>query len=506
MTLPLALEGRLGRIAVVAIVTALICLSLTTGSFMLVTGAVSLAFIPQLVRGRNVLIILALLLFGSGVRVPMLPSGLDLAHYAMMAFVASVVLGRFMNEGGRRFPWSAPDYFLAVFGINLLVIIGIRGAGLRAFGSPVWGGMLYVHVLLTMFMFGLSRHLTLSVRQWRIAVVCMVIGYMIPAAVHMVFLSSGGAWGWLLDFVRPSFDLMVALGTMTSDSEFRRLTSLGPLGVAMVGATVIFMPGGGRRPTVVAALLVVAGLVLVGMGGQRSRLLYAFVPVVLFYLLERRGVLGRRAFGLAAGAVTIWLVLYMVADALPLAMQRTLSWIPLLPVDPVARADAAGTVEWRWDLWHRVWQAVPKYLWIGRGFGFQYESIPVHRTPEYALEAFYVLHQYHSGPLSLLVDTGLAGTVFCTGFFIAVCVEGVRRLADVQRGGTFIERAYRYYLAYVLWQTASFFAVNGDAGGWFAQYCVHVMVLRGLWQTAITEGAGQEANALRQPAVSGGGT
>ncbi|MFO1476971.1 MAG: O-antigen ligase family protein [Verrucomicrobiota bacterium] len=122
-----------------------------------------------------------------------------------------------------------------------------------------------------------------------------------------------------------------------------------------------------------------------------------------------------------AGVVTLPFV-----RKLPYSMQRTLSILPL-DVDPVARADADSTSDWRLEIWKAVLPQVPEYLILGKGlaltardFDFSLSSITgtVHETS--AGDSWAALAgDYHNGPLSVMIPFGIWGAIGFLWFMVA---------------------------------------------------------------------------------------
>jgi len=130
------------------------------------------------------------------------------------------------------------------------------------------------------------------------------------------------------------------------------------------------------------------------------------MPVVLILL------------GAAAGVV------FACSDRMPEAVQRSLSFLPGVKVDPVVAEDAAGTVEWRENMWRELVPQIPAYVWLGKGYGFTENDLFIATqmvqngmAPTYELAM--LSSEYHSGPLSVLLPFGIFGTLAFVWFLIA---------------------------------------------------------------------------------------
>jgi O-antigen ligase len=150
------------------------------------------------------------------------------------------------------------------------------------------------------------------------------------------------------------------------------------------------------------------------LGGFRSEVVMFGLVFGLTFHLEKlwrtRLAVGLCLVGLLLGGLAVGFT-----RQLPWSVQRSLSVLPL-DVEPVARMDAAGSSEWRLEMWRRVWQEVPHYLWKGKGYnlnphdmGLVEEAMRQGHVSGYELALF--AGDYHSGPLSVLMPFGIYGAV-----------------------------------------------------------------------------------------------
>jgi hypothetical protein len=170
-------------------------------------------------------------------------------------------------------------------------------------------------------------------------------------------------------------------------------------------------------------LLVFLGVLAVSLlGGFRSILVFFLLTfAILFYFegLLRRPLLPALLLVCLLGGS----ILIPFTNRLPLTVQRTLSFLPL-PVDPLAKASAELSTEWRVEMWKRVLDnEVPQYLWLGKGYAISaadLAAVPL-ASGTYGAE---LAGDYHSGPLSLIIPFGIFGTLG----FIWLLVTGVKVL------------------------------------------------------------------------------
>ncbi len=109
------------------------------------------------------------------------------------------------------------------------------------------------------------------------------------------------------------------------------------------------------------------------LGGFRS--FFALLLMTFFFVFCLEGLLkSRYVFIFAAAGFLLVGSVIPIVNKLPLAIQRTLSFLPV-NVDPVVRYSANASTEWRLQIWSAVIPEIPRYLWLGRGLGIPSRSL-----------------------------------------------------------------------------------------------------------------------------------
>jgi len=105
------------------------------------------------------------------------------------------------------------------------------------------------------------------------------------------------------------------------------------------------------------------------LGGFRATIiLFGLLFVAQFYL---EGMFRTRlAVALSLALALMGVLTVAFADKLPIPVQRSLSFLPISSIDPMAKLDAQGTLEWRIQIWKTVLPEVPRYLLFGKGFAY----------------------------------------------------------------------------------------------------------------------------------------
>jgi hypothetical protein len=111
-------------------------------------------------------------------------------------------------------------------------------------------------------------------------------------------------------------------------------------------------------------------------------------------------------------------LVYAYADRLPVAFQRSVSFLPGVRIDSEAKYDAAGTVMARKLLFHVGLTMIPEYFWVGRGFARYMDEYSLSWDP--TTVTFHVNQgKFYNGFIGLMFNTGVFGTLFMLTFMLA---------------------------------------------------------------------------------------
>lgn len=380
--------------------------------------------------------------------------------FALLSFALS-----FLNHimGRRSFlpvpEMTRPLVFLAVVVVGTAFYRG--GIGFEVLGGSARGSRYYVFVLTAIF-----GYFALTAAQIPIQRGQRMVGlFFLSGSTYVlsnIAYSLGPAFYFLYYFVPAD----IASGQAASDFGMvasDRIQGLAPACTA--GVCFLLAHYGIRglfnimRPW---RLFLFLGIVAASfLAGFRSVVALLFLVFVFQFYFE--GLLRSRLFlVMIAVAVVCFVSVSLNANKMPLAMQRALSFLPI-NVDSTVRAEAMGSTEWRVDMWNVVWKDLPKYLVVGKGYGIDAGELDavteaVRLGFANSSEESLLAGDYHSGPLSVLIPFGMAGTVA----FIWVLAAGFHVLYSNYRYGD--ERLRRvnttllsYYTAFVI----SFFLIFG---------------------------------------------
>jgi hypothetical protein len=431
---------------------------------------------PLLVLSWNLPLVVFFLPGNPPVYLPMLALSLGLS-----------VLQRAMNREMRFIP--APQITLPLLCMAVVVVVTAKltgGVGLRALGDPVMGGKKYVFL-----MGGILAYFALTARR-------------IPprqAGLYVAMFLLGGCvsvMGDLIAFIPRSFYFIFLVFppdfyAYTGSESTMRYGGVGVMSsaifsymLARYGINGIFRAGKLWRT---AAFILFSTLVL--FGGFRSMLLACALLFAIQFFVEgmhRTRLLPIFAFVTVVAAV----VCIPLANRLPDTFQRALSFLPL-NINPVVRANAQGSLDWRIEMWKALLPQVPSHLLLGKGYAISLEDAQMMgtdaalRSIDPAEQALALSGDYHSGPLSVILPFGIWGTIAFIWFLIAgVWALHHNRLYGDPALQTFNTFLFTAFVAKIIGFVFIFGGLAGDMAG-FAGFlglsiCLNGGICRSAWQ------------------------
>lgn len=209
-------------------------------------------------------------------------------------------------------------------------------------------------------------------------------------------------------------------------------------------------------------LIFLAALQLVLFSASRLGVVVVMIIVALQFWLE----------GLIRTRMTIFILAFLLLSAsvavpfatrLPLSMQRALAVLPI-EVDPIARATAEGSSEWRRQIWAVTIPQIPQYLLLGKGYAISREDFGFmtdRSFGEASVEnrAATIAGDYHNGPLSVIMPFGIWGVLAFVWFLIAA-IRVLR--ANYRYGAAELKNINTFLLTSFLMSVITFIFVFGS--------------------------------------------
>lgn len=482
--LPPSVLFRWATVAAVFVVV-LLCMiqSLATGNRVILLGMIAAPISFVLISKPNWWFVLIVGLFHSWVYVPGFPTALSVFNMMTMTFVPVLLIGRAIRPVSAPEPRPMKVVALCFLGVVVATIL-VRGMGMQFFGGGAWGGGAYVHLLCAIPLFVLCDSITLTRRQTT-AAVCLFLGaVLVPATAEMIFLLSKGAIVGQYMVVRAEGSAAVRnLAALTRGEGVLRFQVSKNIALVFTMSLALWSFRG--RHALYICMAFAVAVVFVGISGHRSAVIYLLLLMPIFaYLKSGRlpvGWLTLYFFGLAA----IMLGVHQFGRLLPLSVQRGLSWVPFSDITWDAELSATRTIQWRFMVWARAMEMLPDCWLVGRGFTFNQShllwlplSATLHRNVEWAL----ITHNYHSGPISLLIDLGLPGLLLGSALIVGGFIKHYRRLSQPW-ADTGLARLHSVLLASYAVDVLRFYFVMGDASLYIVAFLVQQMILDAICRT-----------------------
>jgi len=454
------LPDALARFAVVACVILVTIYALIQQSSLMLIGILAFFPIVMFINRPQMFVVAIIGLSNSLLLVPGLPRGLLLMHLLMIAFIG-VMIARYAITKPARQQMPLSMRLVLMLMAWLVVLIQIRGLGLRTSSDGMIGGAAYIRF----FLFGgfliFSRYFTLTARQWKISIIMMVAGSFLPVAAEQLFIQSKGTITIQYLFIEPYVSgLMETLMSVGSDTAVSRLTAFTGAASSILMAALVFTTRGGKF-RLTTYLLIGLCLLLAGLSGFRSLVFEIFMITVLFRLfIAPRAQRISLSIGILAIAAAGLLVIYLTISHLPLSIQRALSWIPFAEIDILARMASTQSTEWRLRLWQFAWDQAGPFFWIGRGFAVSVMEASAFRMDSSDLLHYWNTHLYHSGPLSAWIDLGLPGFILLVLFF-AIAIRDVA-FYKTEPANDIIYRFQTFIRVELIFSIISYIFIFGD--------------------------------------------
>lgn len=391
---------------------------------LLVLGVV---FTPALLKWHHTLLIV---LWNAALLVPFLP-GQPKVSTALACFSLGLsVLRRTMSK--KAVFLSDRQVSLSLFAITAVVLLtaaATGGIGARILGSANYGGKRYLEVFGAIIGFFAVTAAPIERKHADLLVSLFFLSGLTYVLSNLIY-PLGPAFYFLFSF----FPAEAAMAQFRTEVMVR-LTGLSwAASVTVYFLLLHYSIRGLFDLTKPWRIIILIGAVYAAcFGGYRSAAILFCLIFVCQFWFER---LYRTYFLIPTVLVLVLMgaLLPQFVDRLPLAVQRSLSFLPL-EIDQAARHDAAGTLDWRFQTWKIVVRDVPRYFLLGKGFNF--DGTDYYLTQEAIKRGVYESYEdtlitgnYHNGPLTILIPFGIWG-------FLAFCWFAVASLRLLYRN-------YRY--------------------------------------------------------------
>ena len=412
--------------------------AIKSGNYLFLAAALSLPIIMSLMTRLDIAYVIMTILAATMIYIDkgnyLLVSTILMA-YMILFLVLSICINSdikklYNNEYGSK--------YLIIFFIFTIIIMLVRGTGIRILGSPMWGGTAYILLLLSILFYVLViPRIILSRGQIKFLIIASLI-FSIVGAVFKLTSSTSAVEVYLA-----------------------RANWLTPVIFAML--PIIFASLTKRRK-VLPILFFLICIILIMLTGYRSRLVMLAAVAFGFGYFKTNN---KSSYLFKTLLITIvgWIIAIIIAPVVPDAMQRTLSFIPGVSINYQVALNAQDSNSWRIEIWSYAISEIKNYWLVGRGVAFNVQDavdrlgITVGQGNTY--QAF-LTHTYHSGPITLLVDFGIPGLITAFVFMIFVFKKVLKIATQFSKIDLFEEQYFLFLCVSLMWSIFSFWFVFGD--------------------------------------------
>lgn len=419
--------------------------------------------LPLLAYGMSrpkILMIAVLISYYGRLRLPGMPASLMLSHVLQLVMIA-VGLGGLSIQKDIRNKIGPPEFFLLLFTAVIILHMYVRGVSFALFRGTGVGGAGYVYILIPILFCALSTRVDLEARDVRRLFWLLAIAASLPFFVQISYVQTGGRTYFLNKFIRAGLGDVGAV--IEENLEGARLSSASYLGSVLVMIGLV-------RPTknrFFSLLLIATGIFVTSLSGYRNYIFREGAIVAFWFWIRSRHRWSIVITGAVVGLV-VFAALYGIMPFLPVHSQRALAFIPFLPVTQEAAYMAEASINWRLELWKISTPHIPEFFWIGRGLATDVfaEGVAYQRSGFYGTrEFYYIMHNYHSGFLSFILDFGILGFITGTGALVSMAIAGWRGLKLCLGREDLLSRFTAYSSIVVIYWSFSYFFIYGSVSG-----------------------------------------
>jgi hypothetical protein len=467
MTNTFALPRKLITFAIILPLAALLGYLLATPDSFDTLSALGVVLMvlsmPLLLRYHHPMLILS---WNLALCISFLPGSPNLwMPMAMMSFTLSL-LAYLLDKERKLIQVPSVTWALIFLAVVVLFTAKVTGGiGLRSLGGSVYGGRKYVYIFFAIVGYFALSFQPIPLKRAGVYSGMFLLSGISPVVSNLLYFVPS-LW-FLYTFIPVDF----ALNQVVEDFESRVMgtgivrTSGIAFGAEAVTSFMLVRYGvrGLLDLTKPWRLVIWAAFMVIGLLGGFRSILLSYILLIGFQLYFE-GLMRSRIFvPLVLAGIVFFALLLPLAQRLPLPLQRTLSILPFVDVDPVVRMDANASTEWRLQMWGLLTPEIPKYLWVGKGYSasatdhYLAQESAKRGIGQHA-ESYIVAGDFHNGPLSVILPFGIGGVLAFTAFLAA----SIRVLYRNQKyGHPQLRKVNTFLLSYFLARAIFFLGVFG---------------------------------------------
>jgi len=448
-------------------------LTLVTGVYYYAFLAILLLLSIKYIGNRSVIFILALWSVAIGIKAPIGRFMVSDLLYFWVSLISLLAIS--LDRKSYKLSLTYLDKLIILFSINLLIIIFFRGSGLYILGDDKIGGGAYLLWIASLTGLFFSKYVNLSLKQAKLLILGWIILPLLNPFLEWLTIKSGGSLYVITKYFNVSYERLYE--TLVQETEMIR-SSTAPISTFFQIMGIFILSR--RQNLFLFIIFSLIGAAMIMFSGFRSYLVaYSFITFLsAFFIYKRRSSL--IIFSLITGFLSLVFIALFI-EYMPFSIQRTLSFIPGLNVDIVALENANETTLWRVKIWQFALADITKYAIIGKGLAWEINtwtnlfSTGWYVTPEF----FYANHNYHSGPITLIIDYGLPGTIIwlLLQIYIFKQLRKSFKYAIFTSSKSIISVFYIYGCIMIFWDILHFWLIYGQTQ-WMQRFISYFILLR----------------------------
>jgi hypothetical protein len=320
---------------------------------------------------------------------------------------------------------------VVIFAIVLVLTMKFRGAGIRALGASdkIGGRVYYQQIMVSVFPFLMCIVAPKEKMLIRLFIFQCLFSLSFVFADFAYSYAKGPLYQ-VLNFVELPIDGDNFEGQAMSGG-IRRFQSLFFFTLGLLYLIWMKIPFSTYvKPRGLLLWLITIALIGIGLFSGHRYTVYITAAVAFTIAFSQRIFTPARLLIMVAPLVLLYFFLLVFVRELPLAVQRTVSFVPGIVVEPVVARDAETTINDRVRLRRIGLEMAPKYMWLGRGFQ-KYRIDPTHYPDLTYMSADEGI--FYNGAVSALVILGLPGAFATLLIVVGGSISAWRVMMYVRR-------------------------------------------------------------------------
>lgn len=385
-----------------------------------------------------------------------------------MACIAfGIAVGHYALNRERKFLQArSVTWSLVVLGLVVAATAKFRGGvGFHALGDEAVGGKRYLYIWIAIIGYFALISQPIPPEKRKRYTTLFLLGA-VTAALADLANELGPAFHFLYIFFPGAESSPTSISRLPDPVQ--SMEQFGGIAVACVGVVYTLVARHGIEgildlKRIWRPIIFLSVLLLTAFGGYRGIVISIGLTLIFVFYFE--GFVRSRLMPVTALAlILIGGLTVAFSESLPLPVQRCLAFLPV-KISSTARMSAEASTEWRLEIWQYLLPQVPHYLLLGKGLTFDsndlasYQTLGNQQVGGDVGGGFTLAGDYHSGPLSVIIQFGIWGTLAFL-WFLGASMKVLWR--NYKYGDPEIRHANILLLSWFISKTIVYFVVFGS--------------------------------------------